>query len=213
MKNNLKQTIMLKLALDEAGIDPNKCKISIDHDKGRSYVNNIELPIIFPKQWFEYTKNLHTLKKEYNFYFNGNIGEGSSRQKLLEKFTSRDDCVVVWSNDGRDVANKKKYNTEYFTGIVKSKYGLCPHQPDWKGDMDALWTYRFIECLMAKTVPVNFRETPLSSKFTNGFYFIWDNHEFTDNIDETVLEQNYNLALSTFTLSSKQISVITQSAN
>ena len=60
MKNNLKQTIMLKLALDEAGIDPNKCKISIDHDKGRSYVNNIELPIIFPKQWFEYTKNLHT---------------------------------------------------------------------------------------------------------------------------------------------------------
>jgi hypothetical protein len=213
VKNNLKQTIMLKLALEEVGIDPNKCKISIDHDKGRSYVNTVELSIIFPKQWFEYTKNLHTLEKEYNFYFNGNIGKGSSRQKLLQNFISRDDCVVVWSNDGRAVSNKSKYNKEYFTGLAKSNYGLCPHQPDWKGDLDALWTYRFIECLMSKTVPVNFRETPLSTKFTNGFYFVWNNSNFTNETNATLLNKNYNLAFDRFTLSLEKINAIKTNMN
>ena len=37
----LKQTIMLKKALTEEGVDPKKCKIEIDHDTGHSYVNDL----------------------------------------------------------------------------------------------------------------------------------------------------------------------------
>ena len=38
----LKQTIMLKKALTEEGIDLKKCKIEIDHDTGHSYVNDLK---------------------------------------------------------------------------------------------------------------------------------------------------------------------------
>src|SRR6056300_1323829 len=174
MKNNLKQTIMLKIALKEASMPLDKCNIRINHDKGISYVNDIELPIIFTKSWFDIDNNLRRCKKEYNFYFNGFIGEGSVREALLKDFINRKDCKIIWSNDGRNVENKQKFNLEYFTGLAKSKYGLCPHQPDWPGDTNSLWTYRYIECLMTGTVPVNFKETPLSKQFISNTHFVWD---------------------------------------
>jgi len=208
--SNLKQSIILNLALQEADIESRNCEIKINHDKGISYVNGVELPIIFPKKWLKHTSKLHTLKKEYKFYFNGHIGKGSSRETLLQDFIKRDDCKVVWSDDGRVIAKKDKYNTEYFTGLAKSQYGLCPHQPGWKGDMDALWTYRYIECLMSKVIPVNFRETPLSKSFTGDSIFVWDNDILAKDIvyDTDILDHNYNFAISKFTLSPKQIRTI-----
>ena len=208
--NNLKQAIILNLALQEADIEPRDCIIKINHDKGLSYVNSVELPIIFPKKWFKHTSKLHTLKKEYKFYFNGHIGKGSSRETLLQRFINRNDCKVVWSDDGRVIAKKDKYNTDYFTGLAKSEYGLCPHQPGWKGDMDALWTYRYIECLMSKVIPVNFKETPLSKKFTEDSYFVWDDNilETDRELDKDLLDHNYNFALSKFTLNPKQVRTI-----
>lgn len=214
MKNNLKQTIILNLALQEADIDPNSCEIVIDHDKGFSYVNDVKLPVIFPKQWFENTSKLHSNKKEYKFYFNGHIGERSSRKELMKSFLDREDCKIVWSNDGRDVKSKDKYNVDYFSGLSKSKYGLCPHQVDWPGNKDFLWTYRYIECLMSKVIPVIFRKTPLSDTFINDSYFVWDDDILKTEIehDQEHLDYNYNFALSKFTLNETQIRTIKKSS-
>ena len=215
MKNNLKQAIMLKIALEEQGISVNKCNIQVDHDKGLSYVNNVQLPIIFPKKWFELANDLRNCDKEYNFYFNGFVGKGSVRETLLAEFIKREDCKIVWSNDGRNVNNKQKFNLDYFVGLSKSKYGLCPHQPDWPGDIQSLWTYRYIECLMVGVIPVNFRKTPLSTTFTEDTQFEWDDDVLKIDLstNRNVLDHNYKVALSRFTLTQEQVALINNYIN
>jgi len=214
-KKNLKQTILLKLALQEEDINYKKCNIRIDHDSGISIVNNIKLPIIFPKSWMYEAEKLHTDKKEYKFYFNGFIGEGTSRQEILKDFIIREDSKIIWSNDGRNVENKNVFNKDYFAGLCKSVYGLCPHQPDWPGNWNTLWTYRYIECLMAKVIPINFKQTPLAKSFIEDSYFVWDKDVINNslNIDSAKVEYNYNFAFNKFTLSLEQIDAIKSSCS
>ena len=95
----LKQTIMLKKALTEEGLDPKKYKIEIDHDTGHSYVNDLKLPIIFPKSHFKFAEDCHTQDKKFMFYFNGNAGKGNTREKLMYKFLEQDNSKVIFNND------------------------------------------------------------------------------------------------------------------
>lgn len=206
----LKQAIILRSALSEVGIDPDNCNIRIDHDNGMSYVNEVELPIIFPKNYFDRAVKLHTLDKEYNFYFNGYNGNDSSRKILLEPFLNRTDSNIIWSEDGRDVNKKYNFNEEYFSQLVKSNYGLCPHQLDWPGNKKNLWTYRYIECLMCKVFPVNFKKTPLGKTFIEDSHFVWaeDILKNTHTITDQMLDYNFRFAMRKFTLSKKQIKMI-----
>lgn len=206
--NKLKQTILLKEALREYDIDPKNCRIQINHDLGFSIVNTIKLPIIFPKSFFESAKKYHDLDKKFMFYFNGNPGKNNNRKDLLKDFIDRDDSKIVFTNDGRIVENKGKVNEEYFSEMAQSHYSLAPHQPNWKGDVDALWTYRYIECLMLKTIPVQFKSTPLSPKFTAGTIYKWNDETFDKLPSAQDLEQNYNNAKLRFSLSKKQIKEI-----
>ncbi|MBU3940296.1 hypothetical protein KJ942_12390, partial [bacterium] len=50
--NLLKQEAMLRLALKEEGLDYKDFDIEIDHINGINYINGIELPIIYPKSFF-----------------------------------------------------------------------------------------------------------------------------------------------------------------
>lgn len=203
--DRLKQTIMLKKALEEEGIDPNKCSIEINHDIGYSYVNDVELPIIFPKSFFRYAETFHTNHKTYLFYFNGNAGKGNTRMLLMKDFLDRTDSKLIFNNDGRVIENKGNPNPVYFKEMAMSQYGLCPHQPNWRGTKDALWTYRYIECLMLKTMPIQFKETPLTEKFTQDSIYKWDDDNFDSMPNKQELDHNYNFALSRFSLSKKQI--------
>ena len=205
--SKLRQAIILKIALEEAGINPNLCKIKIDHNNGISYVNDVELPIIFPKEYFNLAKRLHATKKEYNFYFNGYVGNDRSRKKLLEPFLVREDSKVIWSNEGRSVSKKFNFNNDYFSELSKSVYGLCPHQLNWKGNKDTLWTYRYIECLMSYVIPVNFKKTPLGKSFVGDSHFVWDDEilEIKYNITKEMLQHNFDFAFNKFTLNRTQI--------
>ena len=196
----LKQTIMLKKALTEEGLDPKKYKIEIDHDTGHSYVNDLKLPIIFPKSHFKFAEDCHTQDKKFMFYFNGNAGKGNTREKLMYKFLEQDNSKVIFNNDGRIVGNKGTPNSVYFKETSLSHFGLCPHQPNWRGSKDALWTYRYIECLMLKTMPVQFKETPLTETFTETSFFRWDSDNFDILPTTKELEINYEFAKRKFSL-------------
>jgi len=199
-QEKLKQTIMLKKALLEEGIDPNRCKIEIDHNLGCSYVNDVKVPIIFPRSHFEFAEKCHTSNKKFMFYFNGNAGKGDARKKLMHQFLERKDSKTIFNNDGRIVENKEHPNTVYFEEMSGSHFSLCPHQPKWRGDWEALWTYRYIESLMLKTMPVQFKETPLAKTFTEESIFRWDDDNFDKLPTQKELDENYNFAVHKFSL-------------
>lgn len=207
--DRLKQTIMLKKALLEEGIDPNNCEIDIDHDPGYSYVNGVKLPIIFPRSHFEFAETCHTQDKKFMFYFNGHAGKGNTRANLMKKFLDRDDSKVIFNNDGRIIENKGTPNPVYFNEMAASHFSLSPHQPNWRGDLEALWTYRYIESLMLKSIPVQFRETPLTETFTEESIFRWDDDDFVKLPTQKELDKNYEFAKRKFRLSKKYIKSFT----
>ena len=72
----LKQTILLKVAMIELGLNPNSFNIGIDHDKGISTINGIKVGIIYPEHFFAAAKKqYHDMQKKTQFYFNGFEGE------------------------------------------------------------------------------------------------------------------------------------------
>lgn len=206
-KKNLKQSILLEQCLLEQNINPEDCKIRVLHNSGVNIVNDVKMGIKYPKKYFKQCETYHQNKKKYRFYFNGNSGSNGSRAKLLDSFSQRDDSFIVFTDEGRMMKNKYKQNLSYFEELSASHYGLCPHQLNWPGDVSKLWTYRFIECLMVKTMPVNFRETPLCDSFAGKFAFVWNDDIKTSEMIplDSVLEKNYTLAKEIFTLTDKEI--------
>jgi len=190
-----KQELLLRKALVEKGFDVNKIKIKINHDLGISYVNNIEFGIKYPDSFYEKSTQLIPNNKTQNYYFNGNMNVSGKRQSLLKPFVNFDGSKIIESNDGRKTSNKDKFNIEYFREFSYSKFGLCPHHMDWPGDKAYLWTYRFIEACFVEAIPVLFIDAPLSNKFTDGFYFLWDEEILNDskniiyNKDKAVLNR------------------------
>lgn len=203
----LKQESMLRLALKEEGVDYKKLDIKIDHVNGFNYINGIELPVIYPKSFFQKAKKLHISNKLITYYFNGNMSNDGGRKKMLSRF-SHLDSKLIESNYGRSRFTKNKFNDQYYSELATSKFGLCPHQKDFKGNQETMWTYRFIECCMVLTIPVIFKETPLGEKFINGFYYVNDEEVLSDNIlyDHDKAIRNFELSLQKFTLSKDVVS-------
>jgi hypothetical protein len=170
----LKQEMLLRLALKEKGFSLGKLDIQCNHNLGLNYVNGIQFGIKYPESFFNKSQKLIPSKKKYSFYFNGNMSAEGERDTLIKPFKKVLNSLIIHSNDGRVVKNKDKFNSQYFELFANSKYGLCPHQMNWKGDLDELWTYRFIESCFVESIPILFRKTPLSDKFVNNFYFLWD---------------------------------------
>jgi len=190
-KPALKQEELLRMALWEEGI--RKAKLEIDHINGINVVNGVELPIIYPASFFGKVSALNQSKK-YDFYFNGYMPESGGRKELLAPFFDKKSKIIS-SDVGRKPDSKTKFNLDYFQGLAQSKYGLCPHQKDFKGIKDTMWTYRFIECCMVKSIPVIFKETPLGSKFLEGFSYLYDDADFTVEHGIIDLQGNYELCI------------------
>lgn len=170
-KKVLKQEALLEKALKEKGIPLKDLKIEIDHLNGKNKINGIETDVIFPESFFVSAEKLVPTDKKIDFYFNGNMSNTGSREDMLKPFMNRKNSLVINSNVGRINFFKHRFNKNYYEGLAQSKFGLCPHQSDWPGPIENIWTYRFIECCMVKSIPVVFDETPLGVNFTNGFHF------------------------------------------
>jgi len=205
----LKQEVLFRLALEESGIDHAGCKIGIDHINGSCSINGIHFGIIYPKNFFEQGHALMTNEKQYKYYFNGFCDTAGGREELLAPFQPPE-AVIVYSDDGRNAEKKKIFNTEYFEGLSKAEFGLCPHQLNWKGNRETMWTYRFIECCMVGAIPVVFDRTPLSEAFTQGIVFYTDSEVLGRDIaySRETAEANYAAAYEKHTLGAQQIESI-----
>lgn len=195
----LKQEMLLRLALEEKGLDPKKLDLKCNHDLGINFVNGIEFGIKYPDSFFYKAQKQIPFKKKFSFYFNGNMSTQGEREQLLKPFKNLKNCLIIASNEGRIVKNKDKFNTKYFELFANSRFGLCPHQVNWEGNLDELWTYRFVESCFVESVPILFRKTPLSNNFVEGFYFLWDDQvlemykknellDFNDKVKENTLK-------------------------
>jgi hypothetical protein len=188
----LKQEAILRLALQEEGVNDKLLKIEIDHVNGYNYINDIQFPIIYPRSFFTASEELNQ-EKSIDFYFNGNMSDSGERKLMLKPFLSRN-SLIQESNFGNIPSKKTVYNSTYYMGLSSAKFGLCPHQKDFLGHADTMWTYRFIESCMCKAIPLVFVETPLGKKFMDGF-FIVDNSSIDAIQNEFSLErvnQNYD---------------------
>jgi len=199
-----RQEALLRLCLTELN---RKVDYSINHDTGVNIIESQVFGILYPLSFF-LKADTYSFNQEKRFYasFQGFIDLAGGRLKMLKPFMNRNDCLIINDNYGRNVLNKFKFNDEYFKNMSMSRYVLCPHHVNWKGDIHKLWTYRFLEAIIAKSIPVVFRETPLSIEFTNGFDFFYDDQIPTDLSDEDyneIVNKNYRHLLlnnSTITL-------------
>lgn len=203
-KTVFKQELLLRKALREKGFNDKSFDIMVNHDLGENKVNDEVFGIKYPDSFFEKSVVSIPENKKYKFYFNGNMNISGKREILLKPFYNFHKSKIINSNDGRVEQNKDKFNEDYFSGLANSFFSLCPHQVDWPGSKTHLWTYRFIESCMVKSIPVLFKEAPLSANFTKDFYYIWDKKllESNGNIDyrEEWAELNLSLAKERFFL-------------
>ena len=202
-KTIFKQELLLKRALVEAGFTLKKLTIKCDHDLGVNYVNGIQLGIKYPESFFNKAVALTTEDKTTDFYFNGYINKDGGRWELLEPFSSHSNAIIIASEDGRNTAKKDWFNEDYFSQFSNAKFGLCPHQLDWPGTKESLWTYRFVEACFVGSLPVLFEATPLSKKFISGYTYFWD-YEFKNGFTTSVKNYDFNQALENQLRAKKQ---------
>lgn len=209
LKNKLlpekyKQEILLLLAMKEHGLVPGDYTIKIDHINGVNMIDDLVVPIIYPDSFFHSAQKLHTKSKQCDFYFNGNMSVKGERQQLLSPFIDLN-SIIIQSDYGRQFNNKGKFNLEYYRGLSDSNFGLCPHQRDWPGPENTKWTYRFIECCMAKCIPVLFVDAGLGEKFIEDFYYKTDEEVLKGNLtyQEKHLDDNFDLCRKKHTLNSE----------
>jgi hypothetical protein len=203
---DLLQFRLLKQAIQEEGIDFNAIDTNtkINHQNGYVEFNNNRLGLKYPKS---YVGKINALPKEkvYDFCFIGYF-EDKGRQRLLEKYQSKNSYIKN-SFNGRDPKLKYNFDISYYSIISSTKYGLVPnHKGPWY-DHEYAWSYRFIECLFSKALPILFKETKLGKYFLKDYNFIWD-HKFTtldNNIYKNLVEQNYQRALNEFILQPEEI--------
>lgn len=203
----LKQEALLRKALREKKVDCAALTIRVDHMRGRNYINDLEMGIIYPDSFLKKARSLHGITKKFDFYFNGNMGKKGQRNRLMSPFQSLSGGKVIESNLGRISFLKASFNYLYYYGLARSRYGLCPHQINWSGPQEDIWTYRFIECCLVKSLPVLFDETPLGANFTRGFITISDScllellkHGQEEENYAEKLQHNFKLASERFFL-------------
>jgi hypothetical protein len=192
-------------ALAEQGIT--NANIEIDHIRGKTFVKGIEFGIKYP---LEYVENINKLSKEkiYDYCFLGKFGK--ERGELLEPFMT-EKSKIEDNRKGRDTKVKFNFDTDYFQTISNTKYSLCPNQGSTeKYNHDYGWTYRLIETVLCKSIPIAFRATPYGTKFIKDIEFLWDDdvHNLSDKQYSSIVESNYRKGLEYWTLHTDEIEKI-----
>ena len=202
------QKRLLELSLSEIGIQTKGLPISIDHENGTAKVGSVDVGLVYPRRFFTCARILQKKIRHFEYYFNGAMPANGGRREMLEKYLSRNDSKILESYHGRKNSNKGRFNESYFSDLGNSKFALCPHQADWPGPRETMWTYRFVEACMAGSIPILFRATPLGSKFIDGFHFFWDDTPCVYQHDLAM--ENQRLAIERFTLGNSEIFKILQ---
>ncbi len=210
-KPRILQECLLRRALCEEGIDAKKCDITVNHDLGISFVNGIKLGLIYPRSYLDKVRRLAPNPKIHLYYFNGAMPASGGRKQLLEPFLHIPGTRIVESRVGRLNRLKGRFNRNYYLDMVRSRFILCPHQINWKGTKEALWTYRFAEACIAGAIPVLFKKTPLCDEFIHPFGHVWDD-ELPHVYDNEVTIENQRLAEAKYFINASEIAEVKKEA-
>lgn len=201
------QEYLFKTALQEHGIDR---EFTHNHQLGYQEIGTLRFGIKFPMSYVNAIAKLNR-DKLYEYCFVGAMEQKLGRARLLEPFLGPD-SVIKDSSYGRSAATKYQYRDDYYQLISNSRYCLCPnhispwHQHAWG------WTYRFIESIFCRTIPVVFRETWLGENFVQDLYYVWDtDRPYKHENYDSIVEENYKKALKYWTLQPEEIESINES--
>ena len=180
-KHDMYQMFYLKKAiLEQIEKDPsleNTIRtIHIDHKKPCNYINNQQIPLLFPLCLKNYIEKLPKTKtKDYHF-----IGTINSNREWLYNYTS-DTSLIEVNRRGRDPEKKFQLDKRYYETMCASKFTLTP-----TGDYN--WSYRFFEAIMCFSIPVFDSDSLDVFKKDYFYYTTEDNHVY--HLDKAV--ENYN---------------------
>lgn len=199
---------LIEKAVQEEGIT--NYNIEIDHKNGWNYVNGVKLNLKYPKSFITQI-NMLNFDKKFEYGFKGGFTAGSAdyhRTVLLKKYVSRKDSKIADTMVGRKRPNKAMFDTDYYQLLANSWFSLCPN---WAGKWwshDNAWTYRFIETIFVKSLPIVFKETPLGKNFQRDFYVLENTDKHTKEDYQQKVESNYKKAINIWTLNRKEIKSI-----
>jgi hypothetical protein len=195
MKPELLQSYLFRQSLIEI---ERETLFRFDHKQGYNYINNRQYEIKYPKSYIDHIDKI-SKDKEYNYCFIGYVGK-LGRGELIRKFNS-ETSIIKDSANGRNIDTKYNFDLEYYQTLSKTRFSLCPnHIGDWYIH-DRAWTYRYIESLFCKTIPIVFRKTPLGKDFLKDTFFLWDDesHNISNTEYNDIVEKNYQKSLNYWT--------------
>jgi len=204
-QNKLLQYQLFNEALSEYSIS---VEFDINHQSGTNTVNQYTVGLKYPQSVISNCKLLNQ-HKIYDYCFVGAFmakSNGVDRQQLLSKFVGPKSKIVN-TIAGRKRKNKTLFDSEYYQTIANSKFSLCPnHSGEWYTHDDA-WSYRVIETLFAKSIPIMFKDTPFGKNFLKDIFFLWDDnvHNISDAEYQHIVEDNYQKAIKYWTLQPDEI--------
>jgi hypothetical protein len=154
-------------------------KIKFDHKKGYNYINDEEIPIIFPnyliKEIEEIKKHINDKDIEYNF-----IGTITKKREWIGKY-EKNNSIIKNSSYGRNKDKKYNLDAEYYKILSRCKFTLSPTG-------DCPWSYRFFESILTYSIPILEKNT--DDIYCHEYIFYYDENEH--NYYENICILNYN---------------------
>ena len=204
---SLKSIRAIKIA-DKSNKREVKLDFLIDHCKPSTNVSGISAELIFPEWFFDG----FDVDKEDIVIFEGLVtrqrikylvkllGYGAIREKLslliynisrryggffISRLLSKANVKVNFSYNGRK-KEFKLYDKSYFLNLSQSKYVICP-----PGDF--VWTYRFFETMMSKSIPIINHEDEYIKKY--GFITkTFDEIKYLSDVDyKNITQSNFDI--------------------
>lgn len=186
-----KQTYFFREALLEQNESiENIDSVQCNHENATCSCNNKTYRLIFPYKLknivdgFGFTKTIN-----YNF-----IGNPSPKRDWIKDFR-HDNSFIHFTKEGR-AKSKGYYDPDYYRTLCKSKFTLCP-------EGDFLWTYRFYEAILCKSIPIVKQVFPDYHNFTFYYYYAKHMHVY----DSSIYENNYEKLLRRNFINDQYISI------
>lgn len=183
-----KQSALFAEAIREAGLNPREDELTINHELPRCYYLTEAFDIIFPLRFLRESRQL-SYDKLHDFSFRG---IHTAKRDWVNRFASPR-TKITFTENGRRI-EKDHFDRPYYQELANSKFTLCP-----AGDFK--WTYRFLEAIMCRSIPVI--EPGSDHSQNDGFTYYYSDktmEELLQHWDESIVERNYKLFLKKHTL-------------
>jgi len=130
--------------------------LEINHSKPETKINGKIKPLIFPIGLINMCESLNE-EKNNDIYFRGLLTKNRENAILRLKESTTLNVVIESSNRGRKFPIKS-LDIEYFKKLSSYNFNYCPNG-------DYMWSYRFFESVMCKSIPIVEDDYPTIREF------------------------------------------------